>query len=94
MGDTHDLAGFTLLPRQDSSNGRIKNYRLFLSTDGTRWGKAVSAGSFENNAKRKRRMFPEPVRARYLRLVADSEVNGKAWTTVAELDVIPARQPE
>jgi beta-galactosidase len=94
LGGTHDLAGFTLLPRQDSRNGRIKDYRLFLSNDPNRWGKAVVTGRLQNTTGLQRQMFKGPVRARYLRLVADSAVAGKPWTTLAELDVIPATQPK
>jgi beta-galactosidase len=31
LGAEHELAGVRLLPRQDSPNGRIKDYRLYLS---------------------------------------------------------------
>ncbi len=33
LGAEHELAGVRLLPRQDSRNGRIKNYRLYLSPE-------------------------------------------------------------
>ncbi|MHC4512147.1 MAG: beta-galactosidase, LacZ type [Planctomycetota bacterium] len=94
LGASYDLAGFTYLPRQDSRNGRIKDYRVFLSTDGKAWGEPVRVGEFRGSAQLQRCMFPHQVRARYLWLVADSEVAGKAWTTVAELDVIPATKPK
>jgi beta-galactosidase len=31
LGAVHQISGLRLLPRQDSANGRIKNYRLYLS---------------------------------------------------------------
>ena len=31
MGAVQEIAGVRLLPRQDSANGRIKNYKLYLS---------------------------------------------------------------
>jgi beta-galactosidase len=31
LGVEQDLSGVRLLPRQDSANGRIKDYKLYLS---------------------------------------------------------------
>jgi beta-galactosidase len=33
LGGVQTVAGLRYLPRQDSANGRIKDYRIFLSTD-------------------------------------------------------------
>jgi hypothetical protein len=33
LGGVEKVAGFKYLPRQDSKNGWIKDYRLFLSKD-------------------------------------------------------------
>jgi hypothetical protein len=44
------LHGLKVLPRQDMSNGRIKDYEVFVSHDGRHWGAAVKKGKFSNSA--------------------------------------------
>ena len=91
LSDTYRLKGFVYVPRQGQSNGRVGRYRFYVSTDGENWGKPVMQGSFKGaGTKRQEVLFGEPVRARYIRLEALSEVDGKPYTSVAELDVIPA----
>jgi len=78
----------TYLPRQDGQiNGTIADYRIYLSRDGRKWGKPVSAGTWGNSFARKEAIF-DPAPARYVRLVAESEVNGTGWTSAGEIGVI------
>lgn len=50
LNNYETLSGFTCLPRQDSnSNGRIKNYQLYVSNDGVNWGTPVAQGSFPDS---------------------------------------------
>lgn len=46
MTAAHPVVGFSYLPRQDNTNGRIKGYEFYLSKDGSTWGTAVKIGSF------------------------------------------------
>lgn len=47
LGAAEVVTGFTYLPRQDNkTNGRIKDWALYVSLDGTTWGSAVKTGSF------------------------------------------------
>ncbi|MFQ5807523.1 MAG: discoidin domain-containing protein, partial [Phycisphaerae bacterium] len=92
LGGQYELTGFTYLPRQDSRNGRIADYELYLSADGKNWSLPASTGRFPNTAERQTVMFDRPIAARFIRLVARSEVAGHAWTSVAELDVIAAKR--
>jgi len=85
------MAGFTYLPRQDMANGRIRQYEFYVSHDGKTWGRPVAKGTFRNTAALQKVTFAKPVTARFIRLVALSEVLGQPYTTVAELDVVPAR---
>ncbi len=94
LGATYELAGFTYLPRQDSSHGRIADYDLYVSRDAKTWGSPVNSGSFPDHPELQRVRFEVPVAARYLRLIAKSEVAGNAWTSVAELDVIATRRAD
>ena len=87
-GTTKTLKGFSYLPRQDSRNGNIKQYRVQLSTDGKTWGNPVCEGQFENNQKEKRVLFDKPQQARYLRFTALSSQDGQDFATGAEFSVL------
>ncbi|MEU3460415.1 discoidin domain-containing protein [Streptomyces sp. NPDC006733] len=88
LGASYPVAGLGYLPRQDTgsgaANGRIAAYEVYISTDGTTWGTAVSTGTFANTATEKQLTFPTKT-GRYLRLRALSEVNGNPWTSAAEV---------
>ncbi len=87
---TTSIKGFTYLPRQDDEvNGTIKDYEFSVSTDGTNFGDPVAKGSFQNSKEKKTVTFT-PVTCRFIKLKALSEVNGGAWTSAAEIGVIPA----
>ena len=86
------IKGFTYLPRQDESDhGQIKGYEFFTSDDGKEFGEAVKKGEFTNAAdKEKKTVTFEPRKCRFIKLRAVSEINGEAWTTAAEIGVVPA----
>lgn len=86
------IKGFTYLPRQDDSeNGTIKNYEFYVSADGTNFGDPVAKGSFENSKSKKIVTFT-PTTCHFVKLRALSEVNDGAWTSAAEIGVVPADQ--
>jgi hypothetical protein len=86
---THDISGVAYLPRQNSANGRIARYEVYVSTDGAAWGTPVATGTFANTTAEQTVTFA-PKTGRYVRLRALSEVGGRAWTSVAELNVLVA----
>ena len=57
----------------------------------TAGGTAVASGTFNSDRTEKRVMFTSKV-ARYVRFVAVGEINGRAWASVAELDMIGVAQ--
>jgi endo-alpha-N-acetylgalactosaminidase len=84
------IKGFTYLPRQDDTDhGNIKDYEFYVSADGKEFGDPVSKGTWENNKDKKTVTF-EPKSGGFIKLNAISEVNSEAWTSAAEIDVIPA----
>lgn len=88
-GEVKEIKGFTYLPRQDGSNGNIKNYSIHVSMDGKNWGEQpVIKGRFENNQKEKRVMFDKPVKARYIRFTALSSQNGQDYASGAEITIL------
>ncbi len=91
LGQNVEMLGFTQLPRQDQSNGRIRRYGFYVSGDGKKWGEPVAKGEFPNNDQLQAVTFAEPAKGRYLRLVAFDEWGRQYYTTIAELDVMAAK---
>lgn len=89
LGGTHAVNCVYALPRQTGTNGRIAGYEVYVSTDGTTWGAAVATGTWANSATEQSACFTAKT-GRYVRLRALSEVNGGAWTSLAELNVSAA----
>lgn len=87
-GEVKEIKGFTYLPRQNGSNGNIKDYSIQVSMDGKEWGEPVKKGSFANNSKEKRVMFDKPVKARYIRFTALSSQNGQDFASGAEMTIL------
>lgn len=88
LGNSYNVSQFVYQSRQDGQNGRVKNFEIYLSFDKDNWGEPDYVGTFENSSAPQTIVFTEPVKGRYMRLKALSEVNGGAWTSVAELSVI------
>lgn len=86
IGLAQNIKGLKYLARQDMENGRIAKYSLFASIDGKKW-KQVSQGKFKNTKKWQQATFKQ-AKYRYLKLITASEINGKDYATIAELDVI------
>jgi photosystem II stability/assembly factor-like uncharacterized protein len=87
MGTTYQLFNFTLLNRQDGENGRIKDYMFYVSEDNENWV-LKGMGDFENTAAPQTLVFEESANGRYFKLVGISEVNGNAWASAAEFDLM------
>ena len=51
------------------------------------WGTPVVSGTFGKNANKKKVLFAGHA-GKFVRLVAKSEVNGKPWTSAAEIRVL------
>lgn len=82
------IKGFSYLPRQDESDhGTIKDYEFYVSNDGRHFGKALSKGRFGQGKGEKIERF-EPVKCRFIKLRAISEINGLPWASAAEIRVI------
>ncbi|SDX57966.1 phospholipase C [Amycolatopsis xylanica] len=86
LGVTRTVTGLTYLPRQDGgANGRVGQYEVYLSGDGSTWGTAVATGTFADDATLKTVRF-WPAQARYVRLRALTEAGGRGpWTSAAEI---------
>ncbi|MGM0461560.1 MAG: InlB B-repeat-containing protein [Fibrobacterota bacterium] len=83
------VGGLRYTPRQESENGRINAYEVYVSADGEEWGGPAAAGFFQNSEDVQDGAFiPARTDISFIRLVALSEVNDEVWASVAELDVL------
>ncbi len=87
-GEAKSFKGLKFLPRQDGSNGRIKEYTIQVSLDGKTWGDAIHNGTFDSSDKEKSVIFAAPVQGRYLRFTALSSHRNQDYATGAEIEVI------
>ena len=84
----YNVTAITYTARQDgNANGMVKEYEIYLSTDGKTWGNAVATGEFKNTTAQQVAKLASAKAGRYLKLVAKSEVNGNAWTSAAEIGI-------
>lgn len=69
-GEPKTIKGITYLPRQDgNSTGTVKDYEIYISTDGSQWGEPVAKGTFDKGASQKTVTFASPVKGRYIRFI-------------------------
>jgi len=87
LGQSYALTAMQYTPRQDvDENGMVKDYEFYVSDSTTDWGAAVKTGTFGTSRTPTLATFPAKT-GRYIRFVGLSELNGKAYTSVAELNV-------
>ncbi len=88
MGSGYQINTFRYLPRQDGGvNGRIGQFEFYATNTLSNWGAPLATGTFANAAAEKQVTFAANT-YRYIRLRALTEVNGGAWTSMAELTVM------
>jgi hypothetical protein len=87
LGKERPVKGIVYTPRQDMENGRIAAYEVYVSKDGVSWGEAVASGTWPDGPAKRTVRFQQAVPARYVKLVAKSEVKGNAFAAVAELEI-------
>ncbi len=87
-GKTSKISGLKYTGREDRDNGRVDEYEIYLSIDGQNWDQPVAHGHFHNDSTEQTVTWPTSVAARYVKFVPLSEVNGREFSSVAELDLI------
>ncbi|KAJ6786014.1 hypothetical protein PWT90_02994 [Aphanocladium album] len=86
MGTTYNVNGISVQPRQDNNrNGWIARHEIAVSPDGNNW-EIVAVGNWAVDGLMKYANF-ETRRIRHVRVKALTEINGNAWTSIAELQV-------
>ena len=91
LGAPTKIAEVVCTGRYDSGNGRVRDYEVFVSADGQTWGDPVAKGRLRDNEEPQSIALKSPATGRYLKFVALSESQGRPWTTIAELEVMPAK---
>ncbi|HQV00111.1 MAG TPA: discoidin domain-containing protein, partial [Bacteroidia bacterium] len=91
LGAVYPVNGFSFLTRANSTNGRVKSFTFYLSTDGINWGSAQAAGDLvypnpTSNAQQAAAVYFGAVSAQYIRLVANTSYAG-VYAMCAELNV-------
>lgn len=85
LGEEKTFSGLRVIPRQDGTNGLIRNFLLFASTDGKTWGTPVAGGwmpyysdvTFSNTT------------GRYIKFVAlSADAESQAFASMAEFYLI------
>lgn len=84
-----NIKGLKYTPRQDSEEGRIGKYEVFVSRDGKDWNK-VATGTFTNSKEAQTIEF-NPRQARYAKLQALSSLKGEKMAAVAELEILTTK---
>ena len=88
MVNTYNITNISYTARQDGNeNGMVKAYDIYLSLDGNNWGNPVVSGEFKKTTTVQTVPLCVPTAGRYLKFVAKSEINGKAWSSMAEIDI-------
>ncbi len=93
--DTNNLiaiGGLTYLPPAGEANGRIGQYRIEVSSDGTAWTPAAT-GTFADDEVLKTVTFAT-VLTRFVRLTALSEAGNRGtWSAAAEVNLLGGTDP-
>ena len=88
LGKEETIKGLKYTPRQDSSEGRIAKYEVYVSVDGKSWGKPVTSGTFDKSSDIKIINFSQ-CSGKFLKLKAFSSVNkDEKLAAIAELEIL------
>lgn len=94
LGKEYELSEFRYRSRQwGNFNGTVSDYELYISNDTAAWGDAFQAGSLERIREEQIVLFDAPVRGRFFRFLALSEVNGNPWASCSEINFVGIEAP-
>ena len=88
LGKEYEFSGFVYMPRKGGGNGTIGQYECYVGNQLKKLGKPVLAGEFPKGAPEYTVTFASPQKGRYFRLRALTEVNGRPYTSIAELRLL------
>jgi hypothetical protein len=86
LGSQQAVAGLLYVPRQDVSNGRVKDFEIRTSVDAKTWSAPIASGRWTNDVSFKYAALPS-TSARYVQLRGLSEVEGRPFMSAAEVSI-------
>ncbi|BCM89917.1 evolved beta-galactosidase subunit alpha [Abditibacteriota bacterium] len=90
MASSLTIQAVKVTPRTDAfTNGRAKDYELYLSEDG-QFDKPALTGTLSDEGATQTLKLPAPIKARYLKFVIKTDQPGYNFGSMAEITVVPA----
>jgi HEAT repeat protein len=86
LGSPRSVEGLLYVPRQDSPNGRVKDFEILVSTDGKTWSAPVAKGTWPNEPSFQYVSIPVQT-ARFVQLRGLAEVEGRPVMSAAEISI-------
>ena len=87
LGKSYDVTGFEYTQRQNGTNGRIKDYEIFVSENTTEFGEKVASGSFAAVMDAQRISIAGNKVGRYVKLVGLNSIAGNEFAGGAEVNI-------
>jgi len=88
LGSSYEITAFGYLARPGGGNGTIKDYEFYVSDDPEDFGEPAAKGTIQRILTEQTVKLRSAKKGRYVRLLALSEVNGKPYTSIAELRIL------
>lgn len=90
LGKETRIAAVNYIGRGDSENGRVAECRIYVGLDSTQWGEPAAVAQLRNTDELQAVFLGLKPTGRYLKFVAEREVRGRPWATIAELEIVRA----
>jgi len=90
FGRPISIKAITHLAREDSNNGRVKQYEIYLGMNPETWGKPALQGSLPDEHGRQILTLPKAEFARFLKFVVLDEHSQQGLGCIADLNIVPA----
>lgn len=87
LGKSYNVTSFEYTQRQSNSNGKIKDYELFVSDSPTEFGAKVASGSLLDLSRPQVIAIAGGKSGRYVKLVALNSIAGNAFAGGAEVNI-------
>ena len=84
---TFSMEGLAYLPRRSPENGRIGDYSVYISADGSTWGEPIATGTWVDSVELQNCYFSQATSGRYVKLVSENGTGVADVTAISELYV-------
>ena len=82
------LSALQYVPRQIGNNGRIKDGKILVSTDGKDWTESATITNWADSQESKMAVFSQSIKAQYVKLVAtENHGDGRDFITAAMINL-------